>query len=225
MQEYKALPQDSDYLIYTDGRLYSKKKKRFLVGKIDNVGYRTYALAIKNELTGKMGKMMYAHRLVAEAFIPNPNNLPYVHHKDENKLNNNVENLEWVTPEQNTAYHRESRGIVTRTAADQCPIEGEKWLDLKDNSNYSVSNKGRVRSNKTGRIMKNDECQKYSRIMLTENGKKKHYYVHRLVYCTFYNDYDMDGFVIDHLDSNPRNNCLENLEKVTSSENNYRRFK
>lgn len=39
-------------------------------------------------------KMFYAHRLVAEAYIPNPNGLPVVNHKDENKLNNNIDNLE-----------------------------------------------------------------------------------------------------------------------------------
>jgi hypothetical protein len=41
--------------------------------------------------------MLYAHRLVAEYFIPNPNNYEYVHHKDENRLNNDVSNLEWVS--------------------------------------------------------------------------------------------------------------------------------
>lgn len=52
---------------------------------------------------GKSKKEMI-HRLVAKAFIPNPNNFPIVHHKDENKLNNDVSNLEWVTHSQNSLY-------------------------------------------------------------------------------------------------------------------------
>lgn len=50
------------------------------------------------------GKAKYIHRMVAEAFIPNPNALPQINHKDENKLNNSVYNLEWCTQSYNLSY-------------------------------------------------------------------------------------------------------------------------
>ena len=57
-------------------------------------------------LLKKEGKQFHykIHRLVAIAFIPNPNNYPFVNHKDENKQNNNVENLEWCTAKYNLNY-------------------------------------------------------------------------------------------------------------------------
>lgn len=222
--ECKELKEDSDYLIYNDGRIFSKKTKRFLTGKIDNVGYRVYGLAITDELTvsrKKKSKMLYAHRLVAEYFIPNPNNYQYVHHKDENKLNNCVSNLEWVSSKQNMQYHLHNNKVKkrkkTRYHIDNLP--NERWLIIPNNELYSISSYGRVKNNETNRLLHLDNCQKYTRVQLKN---KKHYYVHRLVYCVFNNDYVLDGFVVDHIDNNPKNNRLENLQKITQQENSLR---
>ena len=222
--KYFPLKEDSDYLIYENGALFSKKQNRFLKGKIDNVGYQVYCLAILNPITGKMGKMIYAHRLVAEYFIPNPNNLPYVHHLDENKLNNCKENLEWISAKDNSKEHLRKnpncrKGIKAHYLLNNLP--GEEWRIVQENPKYSVSNKGRVINNSNNRLLKLDTCQKYIRVSFND---KKHYYVHRLVYCTFNNDYNLEGYVIDHIDCNPNNNELVNLQKITVAENNLRRF-
>lgn len=215
---FKVLKEDSDYLIYSDGRIYSKKVKRFLKGKIDNSGYQVYRLALPEG-----AKMLYAHRLVAENFLENSLNLPYVHHKDENKLNNNVDNLEWISSKDNYEEYLKTHKLKERKPKYfEKNLEGEVWKVLQENTLYSISNKGRVRNNRTNRLLKFDVSHGgYQRVML---NTRKRYMVHRLVYCCFNNDFDLEGYVIDHKDSNRSNNCLENLEKVTISENNKRRF-
>lgn len=74
-------------------------KERILKTKICRNGYEMVCLC-KNSRT----KWFLIHRLVAEAFIPNPDNLPEVNHKDENKLNNFVDNLEWCDHNYNINY-------------------------------------------------------------------------------------------------------------------------
>ncbi len=75
------------------------RKEKILKPGINNKGYQ-YVNLYKN---GK-GKLFSVHRLVATMFIPNPENLTVVNHKDENKLNNCVDNLEWVTMKYNISY-------------------------------------------------------------------------------------------------------------------------
>lgn len=75
------------------------KQKKFLTGTIYNTGYKMVRLTINGSKKG------YAvHRLVAETFIPNPDNLPIVNHKNGDKTNNNKDNLEIVSKSEN-AFH------------------------------------------------------------------------------------------------------------------------
>lgn len=74
-------------------------KGRILKQDTSNCGY--FRVLLSN---GKTKKKVAVHRLVAENFINNPNNLPFVNHKDENKQNNCVDNLEWCTRSYNVNY-------------------------------------------------------------------------------------------------------------------------
>ncbi|WP_209121521.1 NUMOD4 domain-containing protein [Alkalihalobacillus sp. BA299] len=87
------------YQISNLGRLKNGKGK--LIQPADNgKGYLRFNLSKGN----RNYKTVYLHRALAEAFIPNPNNLPEVNHKDENKRNNNINNLEWCTVKYNRRY-------------------------------------------------------------------------------------------------------------------------
>ena len=72
--------------------------------RINNCGYCYVKLYVK----GKRQKMARVHRLVAEAFIPNPDNMSDVNHKDMNKLNNHVSNLEWTSHADNVKHSYDS---------------------------------------------------------------------------------------------------------------------
>lgn len=72
---------------------------------LEDKGYHIVCL----HLNGKK-KLTKVHRLVAQAFIPNPNNKPQVNHKDLDKTNNNVDNLEWVTGYENY-LHAVANGV------------------------------------------------------------------------------------------------------------------
>ena len=91
---------EGHYQVSNFGRVKSIKfgKEIILKQKIKD-GYYYVGLS-KNGIV----KNYFVHRLVAEAFIPNPNNLPQVNHKDENKLNNSVDNLEWCDAKYNRNY-------------------------------------------------------------------------------------------------------------------------
>lgn len=108
LKEFKILENYPDYKIYRNGDIVSTKRKsdRLINGKSDKDGYREYHLRDKN------GKSVYVrgHRLVAMAWIENPDSLEVVNHKDGNKANNEASNLEWCTVKYNTQHAYDNLG-------------------------------------------------------------------------------------------------------------------
>ena len=109
------------YYISTNGEIYSVPAKRILKTCVSNKGYELVCLKGSD---GKR-KQYTVHRLVALTFLLNPENLPLVNHKDENKLNNKVENLEWCTYSYNNSYG-EHLNKKSRTLHN--PSRKECWL-------------------------------------------------------------------------------------------------
>ena len=95
---WKTIKDYDNYIISNFGKVKSLKKNIILKPEIRRKYYSVQLY--KN----KKSKHFQIHRLVAIAFIENPNNLKYVNHKDENKLNNYVDNLEWCTASYNINY-------------------------------------------------------------------------------------------------------------------------
>lgn len=102
--EYLGIYQVSNYgSIRKIGRC---KKPKMMTPKPNQKGYLRVCFAIGGKL-----RFYRVHRLVAQAFIPNPNNKTQINHKDGNKLNNCVDNLEWVTNQEN-CEHAQINGLT-----------------------------------------------------------------------------------------------------------------
>lgn len=95
-----------DYMVYEDGRIWSGKTNKFLKPAYTKAGYASVEL-----FNQKGSKRLLVHRLVADAYLPNPNGFPQINHKDENPKNNHVTNLEWCTAKYNMNY---GNGAKTR---------------------------------------------------------------------------------------------------------------
>lgn len=94
---------EGKYQITSDGRVYSIISKMWLKPHIKENGYCQLRLFVSYDPKTKKKKYvhLYLHRLVAQAFIPNPENKPEINHLDGNKLNNYISNLEWCTRREN----------------------------------------------------------------------------------------------------------------------------
>lgn len=100
MRKWKPIQETNGlYSISNDGMVINTKTGRIMKSHDNGKGYEIIGLV------GNKGRIYRSiHRLVAEAFIPNPDNLPQINHKDENKKNNNADNLEWCDQKYNNNY-------------------------------------------------------------------------------------------------------------------------
>lgn len=97
--EGKILPDYPNYIITREGTIYNLQKKQYLYRSSRNCRYVSISLH-----NGQKRGIFNVHRLVALLYIENPYNYPEVNHKDSNKKNNNVDNLEWITRSDNMKH-------------------------------------------------------------------------------------------------------------------------
>ena len=199
--------QDTQYLVRDDGSIWSEKRQRVLKGTIKRNEYQTVYLTHN----GKQYNFM-VHRLVAEAFCPNPNNYTIVHHKDNNSLNNCADNLEWVTTlENNQVINRKQ--MKQRQASERADLT-QNWKVLPMDPQYGITDEGYIITIKTGRMSIGNDRNGYKRFKIGEHI----YSIHRLVYEAFIGEIP-EGMKVDHIDGNRSNNKVSNLRLVTQSDN------
>jgi len=119
---------EKGYIINRDGTIFSKKRNKYMKLS-DNHGYYILRLSLNG-----VPSQYSVHRLVATKYIPNPNNKPQVNHKDGNKKNNHVSNLEWVTQSENIKHSIYELGKTGHGAVKPKKVsrDGVVYASIKD---------------------------------------------------------------------------------------------
>ena len=138
MEEWRAVPgYEGLYEVSNKGNVRNVRKNTLMRLPKNKYGYIQVGLS-KNGIR----TMFQVHRLVAQAFLPNPDNLPQVNHLDEDKTNNNVTNLEWCDAKYNNNYG------TARIRAKETAIKNGYWTGLsrkESNKKYYEKNREKHR--------------------------------------------------------------------------------
>jgi len=214
----KEHPYFSSYIIYPEGKVYSKVFNKFMKQQ-NECGYRCVTL-----MRDKKGSYKSIHVLVAETFISNPDGKKFVNHINGNKSDNRVENLEWSTRSENI-QHAHDNGLIKKIVLPEkgrTNKDGELWKWFHDNKNYEISSYGRIYSHKCGRLLKPYHHNGgYTKIKIGSKGDSKNYSIHRLVAIAFIRPPPkfLKKPIVHHKDRNRSNNHVSNLQWISSSEN------
>ncbi len=125
------------YVVYCDGRVANAKTGKFLSPGVQGKGYGTVQLY--DGSSPKSPKSFLVHRLIAEAFLGDRPGM-HVNHKNGNKLDNRLENLEWVTNQENVDHARKVLGKTGHGVSNgRCKISPEVVLKIRERGRTSVS--------------------------------------------------------------------------------------
>ena len=146
------------YLINENGYLISLQKNlsiKFLKSRIDRAGYITVRLSQNGKTTTH-----FLHRLIAETFVPNPENKPCINHINGIKTDNRIENLEWVTHSENVQHAYFSKLIKNKSKVvfDKCC--NKKFINSREAAKFYNMNHNTLRGYLNGQI-KNKTCLEY----------------------------------------------------------------
>lgn len=199
---------------------------------VNSSGYPLVHLSVNGRATTRG-----VHRLVAEAFVENPDNKPFVSHIDENPLNSRADNLVWATVRESNTHGTRMQRVISalrgkpiRLTRRQLPLphvedmEGERWAPIAGFEGlYEVSNMGRVRSlhphmRRDPLLHPRARKDGYVHLHLNKGGRMYFRYLHRAVAAAFVSGYK-DGYEVNHKDEDKSNNRADNLEWVSKRDN------
>ena len=129
IEEWRTIKEADHYQVSNIGRFKRSKGTHYKVPKVEIQTTPVGASGYKRKYLKDLKINILVHRLVAEAFIPNPENKPQVNHKDGNRENNHVDNLEWVTPKENQD-HAAKRGMFKGQEGENGPRAKLTWLQV-----------------------------------------------------------------------------------------------